>query len=87
MEIGDWIRVESSYDRMARVDPEHYAPLMYRAAYHECRGELEEALVYYKKALLLNPRNEALKSNVSRLHNEASVESTSAPVVWGSLQL
>lgn len=74
IDAGDWSRVESSYERMASLDPEHYAPLMYRAAYYEHRGELGPALNYYEKALLLNPHSEELQISVRQLRNMVSAQ-------------
>lgn len=67
MQTGDWDRVEESYDRAIQLNPEHYAPYMYRAAFHERRGELDDALYYYLKALSLNPLDEDLEERVGQL--------------------
>jgi len=68
-EIGDWDRVEDAYDRAIQLNPEHYAPYMFRATFHERRGELEEALLYYRKALALNPLDDDLRRHVGRLQS------------------
>ncbi|MEJ7843401.1 MAG: O-antigen ligase family protein [Rubrobacter sp.] len=72
IDIGDWGRAEGSYEKAIRLNPEHYAPYMYRATFHERRGELDEALLYYRKAHALNPIDEELGQSVSRLRDTES---------------
>ncbi len=67
METGDWARVEESYDRAIRLNPEHYAPYMFLATFYERRGELERALAYYQKAQALNPLDKDLDRHVRQL--------------------
>jgi len=66
-EAGDWARAERSYERAIALNPEHYAPRMYLAAYYESRGRPEEALRLYKQARSLNPLDEELGADVARL--------------------
>jgi len=72
IDAGDWDRAEGAYERAIRLNPEHYAPYMYRATFHERRGELKEALLYYRKAHALNPIDEELGRSVSRLRDTES---------------
>lgn len=72
LEAGDWDRVERAYDREIALAPEHYAPYMFRADYHERRGEPQEALVYYEQALDRNPLHEDLRESVTRLQGVAT---------------
>lgn len=67
IEAGDWKRVESAYDRDIELSPEHYAPYMLRATYHERRAEPAQALSYYQQALERNPLDEELQESVARL--------------------
>lgn len=69
VEIEDWDRAEDAYDRMISANPEHYAPYVFMANFHERRGELEEALLYYQKALALNPLDEDLRRHADQLSN------------------
>lgn len=72
MEAGEWERVETAYEREARLDPEHYSPHMFRAAFHEQRGEPEEALKHYQKAQSLNPLDEDIQRRIERLQTTAA---------------
>jgi hypothetical protein len=67
IEVGDWERVERAYDREIELSPEHYAPYMLRATYHERRAEPAQALSYYQQALERNPLDEELQESVARL--------------------
>jgi O-Antigen ligase len=69
IETGDWDRVEEAYDRAIQLNPEHYAPYMSLATFYERRGELDKALLYYQKALTLNPLSDDLKRRIGRLEN------------------
>jgi tetratricopeptide (TPR) repeat protein len=60
MEAGDWERVEKSYGRAIRLNPEHYAPRMFLATFHERRGEPDKADPHYREASKLNPLDENL---------------------------
>lgn len=71
-EAGDWERAEAAYHREIRLNPEHYAPYMFLATFHERRGEFDQAFLYYQKALALNPTNQDLENSVERLREEAS---------------
>lgn len=66
-EVGDWDRVKSAYGEAIRLNPEHYAPYMYLAAFYEQRGELDEARYYYRRALVFNPLNDKLDRHVNQL--------------------
>lgn len=67
METGDWERVENSYSRAVKLNPEHYEPYMLSGAFHEQRGELQQALYYYEKAHDRNPLDPDLKQHVDQL--------------------
>ena len=79
IDAGDWDRVEDAYERAIRLNPEHYAPYMYRATFHERRGELDEALLYYRKAHALNPLDEELGRSVERLKGAGDRQEAIAP--------
>ena len=79
IDAGDWDRAEGSYERAIRLNPEHYAPYMYRATFHERRGELDEALLYYRKAHALNPLDEKLEQSVDRLEGAGDRQEAKAP--------
>ena len=65
LQIGNWPRVEKAYDRAIQLNPEHYAPYTLLARFYEQRGESEEALSFYRKALALNPLDEELNQSVN----------------------
>ena len=69
IETRDWARVEEAYDRAILLNPEHYAPYMLKATFHERRGDFDEAFVYYRKARALNPGADELERHVERLRN------------------
>jgi tetratricopeptide (TPR) repeat protein len=71
LETGDWSRVRGSYSRAIELDPENYAPYYLLARFYEKRGEYDEALPLYRKASLLNPRDEEIDKRLDRL--EAAV--------------
>jgi tetratricopeptide (TPR) repeat protein len=75
IEAGDWDRVEHAYHRMIELDPGHYAPYMFLATFHERRGEFEKALLYYQKALALNPLSDDLNQHVKQLESSEIDES------------
>lgn len=67
LEAGDYERAEAAYTEAARLNPDHYAPRLYLAEFHERRGELEAALPLYREASGLNPLDESLTNRVERL--------------------
>lgn len=64
---GDGVRAEDAYHRTIRLNPDHYAPYAMLAEFYDSRGQAEEALAYYRKALVLNPLDEDLARHISRL--------------------
>jgi tetratricopeptide (TPR) repeat protein len=72
IETRDWDRVEQAYDRAIQLNPEHYAPYMFLATFYERRGDFEKALLYYQKALALNPQSKDLNERVERLDSQGS---------------
>jgi hypothetical protein len=60
-DAGDWERAEEAYGRAIALNPEHYAPQTDLAHFYERRGEMEEALIHYRKASALNPLDEELR--------------------------
>ena len=67
METGDWERVEDAYSTAIQLNPEHYEPYMLLGAFHEQRGELQQALSYYQKAQTLNPLDNELNRHINQL--------------------
>ncbi len=77
--IGDWPRVEHSYRRAIRLNPEHFAPYYLLAVFLEKRGELEEALSLYRKASSLNPLDEDVKTRLTRIEAQLDKGKTAKP--------
>ena len=75
--LGDWERAEGAYVSAIRLDPEHYAPRMLLATFHENRGDLEKARIRYREALALNPLDRNLQRRVDGL--EKSLEQERSP--------
>jgi hypothetical protein len=74
IETGDWNRAEDAYNRAIQLNPEHFAPYMFLATAHERRGNFEKALLYYQKALTLNPLSNDLDRHIRQLESaEAGV--------------
>ena len=69
MQVSDWPRVEKAYNRAIQLNPRHYAPYALLAEFHEQRGEYEEALESYRKALNLNPLDKKLSESVNQLQS------------------
>lgn len=71
-DAGDWGRAEEAYERGIRLDPEHYAPYLFRASYHEQVGDREAALRDYRRAMALNPLDKDLQRRAARLENASA---------------
>ena len=70
-------RAEEAYRNAIRLNPEHYAPYAGLAQFYERRGQRDDALSYYQKALALNPLDDDLKRRVSELSEHLSAEQQS----------
>ncbi len=69
VEAGEWGRAERAYKRAISLNPEHYAPYMLLGSFYEQRGQLQQSLTYYQKALERNPLDEELGRDIGRLQD------------------
>lgn len=69
VQTDDYDRAEISYASVIRLNSEHYAPYADMARFYVKREESEMALVYYRRALALNPLDPDLKKHASQLED------------------
>ena len=67
-------RAEEAYRNAIRLNPDHYAPYAGLAQFYERRGQRDDALSYYQKALALNPLDDDLKRRVNELSKQTSTQ-------------
>lgn len=71
IQMGNWPRAEEAYGEAIRLNPEHYAPYTLLARFFEGRGNTENSLRLYRKALSFNPLEKELRESIDRLDTQS----------------
>ncbi|GEM_PF-1374866 len=71
---GQLERAEKLLDEIEKEYPDYPAQLVYRGVLHQERGELDKAIVSYRRALRLCPGDEELRERIRRLRTSQMIQ-------------